>query len=141
MKNTNLKARWSTKEEAALISLHNTGHSYKKIAYKFNLTTNRRKPFRTLSSIQQKLHRLQLSGQIALKKKKTTKSLATPQQAADAYTHWQTKRQETSTIKTKASKPTVKLDGGTVNLLRVLNEAKPSQIVITVGGVEITAIY
>jgi hypothetical protein len=136
MKNTNLKARWSTKEEAALISLHNTGHSYKKIAYKFNQTTNRQKPFRSLSSIQQKLYRLQLSGQIVLKRKKTTNAIADFQRAADAaYSA------PLAATHPKASKPTVKLDGGTVNLLRALNEAKPSQIVITVGGVEITAIY
>tara|TARA_R110002073_G_scaffold82643_7_gene197348 strand:- start:5256 stop:5660 length:405 start_codon:yes stop_codon:yes gene_type:complete len=134
MKNTNLKARWSKREINSLVSMYNKGLSYKKIAYSFNLPSKGERPYRTLSSVQQKLCKLQAIGRISSKSKKTPKPTPSLQQTADAYA-------VSYGATVPPVKPTSKLDSGTVKLLKALNEAKPSRIVITVGGVEITAIY
>lgn len=122
MKNTKYKNKgkvWNSKDTDTLLTLYRTGCKYKDMPSKL---------FRSPKSIQQKVS-VMLQNKEIKPWDKSKRNLARKQQKP---------------VK-KTSKPTkpmmVNMNTEAIELIQELNRTKPTKVVITIGEVEITAIY
>jgi len=137
MKNTKYKNKgkvWNSKDTNTLLTLYRTGCKYKDMPSKL---------FRSPKSIQQKVS-VMLQNKEIKPWDKSKRNLARKRNLEMIKEFTGSKKKQQKSVK-KTSKPTkpmmVNMNTEAIELIQELNRTKPTKVVITIGEVEITAIY